>query len=67
MKHVKTDPACLHHRPPRTWWQRWRFERGHGHECPICTLGLNIAQWMENSGPAWTGRVDDADGQNPRG
>lgn len=67
MKHVKTDPACLRHCPPRTWWQRWRFERAHGRECPLCMLGLNIAQWIESSGPAWTDRVPDGDGPNTGG
>lgn len=34
--HVTTDPTCSKHEPPRTWWQRWRFDRARGRACPAC-------------------------------
>ncbi|GAB6938344.1 hypothetical protein ACQP60_04275 [Isoptericola variabilis] len=37
--HRTTDPACGLHRPPRTRWQRWQFDRARGLACPLCTGG----------------------------
>lgn len=34
--HTRTDPACVKHRPPRTAFGRWRFNRGRGRGCRVC-------------------------------
>lgn len=39
LEHQRTDPLCVEHEPPRTWWQRRRFNRGRGLACILCRFG----------------------------
>jgi len=80
-RHVTTDPACARHRPPRTWWQRWRFGRGRGFSCLVCMpkrVTFDVTStWvtLDNTDATYTPREplsplyepDDAGGQNSRG
>lgn len=40
--HRTTDPVCIEHVPPRTWWQRRRFNRGRALACMICRFGTRV-------------------------
>lgn len=35
-QHRRTDPACVHHRPPRTWCGQWWYNRQRGRSCRLC-------------------------------
>lgn len=64
--HISTDPACSEHEPPRTWWQRLRFDRARGKACPVCasTQGKHEFDVYDGaSGTACTRMViEDGDG-----
>jgi hypothetical protein len=48
MTHIRTDPACILHRPPRTAWGRWRFKRGRGRGCRVCVLGWSLSDLLRH-------------------
>lgn len=47
MRHVRTDPACVIHKPPRGRISAWWFDRHRGVICPICEP-LNRVRRGEN-------------------
>ena len=61
--HTSTDPACSEHKPPRTWWQRRRFDRARGEVCPVCVSGHKFDVYEGASGMVCTRMViEDGDG-----
>lgn len=67
MRHVRTDPVCRRHRPPRSRLGRWWFDRHRGQVCPVCARVLALEAWQRSSGEfteavaeardAWQARV----------
>ena len=35
-RHLRTDPACVRHRHPRTRVGQWHYDAMRGHSCPRC-------------------------------
>jgi hypothetical protein len=36
--HIRTDPICVYHRPPKGRISTWWFDRHRGLSCPRCGI-----------------------------
>lgn len=61
LAHIRTDPICVYHRPPRGHISTWWFDRHRGLSCRRCATSRVEHRYDPETGRCACGALDHPD------